>query len=365
MANERAFMKKALNLARRGGGYVNPNPQVGAVVVRDGEIVGEGYHEKFGGPHAEVNALEEAGEAARGATLYVTLEPCVHYGKTPPCTEKIVGAELARVLVAMEDPNPKVSGKGVKRLREEGLEVSLGLMEREARKLNEIYLHYVRTGRPFVLLKLAMTLDGKIATRTGDSRWVSSEPARELVHELRARYSSIGVGVNTVISDDPRLNVRKAKGPDGARFVFDSTGRTPTGSSILSLSSSAPTVIVTGKDLPGTKIKEFENQGAKIWQVEKKEERLDLSELLERMGDRGYDSFLVEGGGEVAWSLLDENLVDKVRFFYSPKIVGGREAIPAIGGEGRATMRDGIEIEELKIERIGDDLSLVGYPIKE
>ena len=359
---EMSYMRKALKLARKGGGYVNPNPQVGAVVVKNGEVVGKGYHEKFGGPHAEVRALDAAGDAARGAILYVTLEPCVHYGKTPPCTEKIIERDLAEVKVAMEDPNPRVAGKGIKRLREEGIDVSVGLMEEEARKVNEIYLKYIGTGRPFVLLKLAMTLDGKIATRTGDSRWISSEPARKLVHELRGRYSAVCVGVNTVIKDDPRLNVRKADGPDGARFVLDAKGKTPINARILSFSSDAPTVLVIGEGAKEETLKEFQNKGAEVWQVGENRGLLDLDQLLDLVGKRGYDSLLVEGGGELAWSLLNQGLVDKVRFFYSPKIVGGKEAVPAVGGEGRARIEEGIGIKDISFETIGDDLSLVGYP---
>ena len=361
---ERFYMNRALELASLGGGFVNPNPQVGAVIVKDGEIVGEGYHEKFGGPHAEVQALKDAGEFARGGTMYVTLEPCVHYGKTPPCTKKIIENGLSRVMVAIEDPNPRVSGKGVRRLREEGIEVSLGLMEEEASKVNEIYLHYVETGKPFVLLKLAMTLDGKIASREGDSRWISSKSSRELVHGLRARYSAVGVGVNTVMADDPRLNVRKADGPDGARFVFDSGGNTPPGSRILNLKSSSPTVLVTGEGLSEEKLKKFDKPGIEVWSVRSDQGKLEIDRMLDLMGERGYDSLLVEGGGEIAWSFLNRNLVDKIRFFYSPKIVGGREAVPAVGGKGKAKIKESLQVKELTTEMYGEDLSLVGYPVK-
>ena len=361
---ERYYMNRALELASLGGGFVNPNPQVGAVIVKDGEVVGEGYHEKFGGPHAEVQALNDAGEFSRGAIMYVTLEPCVHYGKTPPCTKKIIENGLSRVKVAIEDPNPRVSGKGIKRLREEGIEVSLGLMEEEARNANEIYLNYVETGRPFVLLKLAMTLDGKIASREGDSRWISSESSREQVHGLRARYSAVGVGVNTVLADDPRLNVRKADGPDGARFVFDSRGRTPAGSRLLNIRSSAPTVLVTGEGLSETKLKKFDKPGVEVWSVRSDQGKLEIDRMLDLMGKKGYDSLLVEGGGEIAWSFLDRNLVDKVRFFYSPKIVGGREAVSAVGGKGKAKVKESLKVEKLTTERYGGDVCLVGYPVK-
>jgi diaminohydroxyphosphoribosylaminopyrimidine deaminase/5-amino-6-(5-phosphoribosylamino)uracil reductase len=360
--SDQNYMKRAVELARRGGGYVNPNPQVGAVIVKDGEIIGEGYHEKFGGPHAEIRALEDVDGSVEGSTLFVTLEPCVHYGKTPPCTEAIIDSGISRVEVAVKDPNPKVSGKGLKRLRKNGVEVSLGLLEDEARDLNEIYFHYVDTGKPFVLLKLAMTLDGKIATRTGDSRWISGDPARKSVHEIRARYSAVGVGVNTVKADDPRLNVRKAEGPDGAWFVFDSNGSTPIDSRLLSLESPAPTVVVAPESLCEEKVDRLEKAGAKVWRVRAEGDKLDLEQILTMMGDRGYDSLLVEGGGEIAWSLLAGDLVDKIRFFYAPKIIGGRKAVPAVGGQGVDEVKDGIGIERLKVERLGSDLSLVGYP---
>jgi len=355
-------MKRALSLARRGGGYVNPNPQVGAVIVRDGEIVGEGYHEKFGGPHAEVRALEDAGKLAGGATMYVTLEPCVHYGKTPPCTDAIIESGIDRVFVAMKDPNPKVSGEGVNKLNQAGIEVTLGLLEEEAARVNEIYLHYVETERPFVLLKLAMTMDGKIATRMGNSRWISSDTSREFVHELRARYSGVLVGVNTVISDDPRLTVRKADGPDGARFVLDSRGRTPPDSRLLNLDSSAPTVLVTGEGHSTGKVEPLKAAGAKVWAIPPSEDRIDLSALLEKMGARGYDSLLVEGGSEVAWSFLSQGLVDKVRFFYSPRIVGGREAVSAVSGKGFEKVSEAISLAETSMVRFGEDFSIVGYP---
>lgn len=359
------YMERALDLAKKGGGYVNPNPQVGAVIVRGDEVVGAGYHEQFGAPHAEINALEDAGEAAEGATMYVTLEPCVHYGKTPPCADEIIESGLSRVHVAIEDPNPEVAGKGLEKLRGAGIEVTLGLLEGEARKVNEIFLHYTRTGRPFVLLKLAMTLDGKIATKTGDSRWITSESSRKDVHKLRARYSGIGVGVNTVISDDPRLNVRTVDGPDGARFVFDPSGSTPPDARLLELDSDARTVVVVSESLPEDKTKALEEAGAYIWRVPPGKNGIDLNEFLDRMGDAGYDSLLVEGGSEVAGSLVDCRLVDKVNFFYAPKVIGGREAVPAVGGEGVPKIREGIEVEDLEITRTGDDLSVVGYPIKE
>ncbi|MEF8725424.1 MAG: bifunctional diaminohydroxyphosphoribosylaminopyrimidine deaminase/5-amino-6-(5-phosphoribosylamino)uracil reductase RibD [Candidatus Bipolaricaulota bacterium] len=361
---DQEYMERALSLAIKGGGYVNPNPQVGAIVVNDGRVVGEGFHREFGAPHAEVEALEDAGPLAKDATMYVTLEPCVHYGKTPPCVDKIIETGIARVEVATRDPNPKVFGKGIEKMESNGIDVSLGLKEREAKKRNEIYFHYVKAGRPFVLLKLAMTLDGKIATKSGDSHWISSEPAREMVHSLRARYSGVGVGVNTIISDDPRLNVRKADGPDGTRFIFDTRGNTPVNSRIFELESDAPTVVVSGEGLPEADLLPYKNSGAKVWQFPEREGVIDLEAFLKKMGKENYDSLMVEGGSEVAWSFLNQDLVDKILFFYSPGIIGGREAVPSVGGTGEEKVKDAIRIEEMDISRVGDDFSLVGYPLK-
>lgn len=359
---EKKYMARALELAKKGGGYVNPNPQVGAVIVKDGRIVATGYHRKFGGPHAEVNALEEAGKEAEGATMYVTLEPCVHYGKTPPCSEEIIKRGLERVHVAIEDPNPRVSGKGIEKLREAGIEVTLGLMEEEAKETNEIFLHHTRTSRPFVLLKLAMTFDGRIATKTGDSRWITSAEARKEVHRLRGRYSGVGVGVGTVISDDPRLNVRDAEGPDGTRFVLDPRGRTPLESRLFELKSSASTIIVVGEDLPSARAGEFERLGGDVWRMPVNDRGIDLEAFLDRAGESGYDSLLVEGGSEIAGSFADLGLIDKVNFFYSPKIIGGREAVPGVGGEGALKVDDGIKLDQVEVGRTGPDISVVGYP---
>ncbi len=356
------YMARALELAKKGGGFVNPNPQVGAVIVKDGEVIATGYHRKFGGPHAEVNALDEAGNAAEGATMYVTLEPCVHYGKTPPCADEIIESGLKRVHVAIQDPNPRVSGKGIEKMRGAGIEVTLGLLDDEAEQVNEIFLHYTETGRPFVLLKLAMTFDGKIATRTGDSRWITSGEARQEVHRLRGRYSGVVVGVGTVISDDPRLNVRDAEGPDGARFVLDPSGRTPLDSRLFQLESHAPTIMVVGQNLPDARAEEFEELGAEVWRLPVKDRGVDLDAFLDRAGESGYDSLLVEGGSEVAGSFVDLNLLDKINFFYAPKIIGGREAVPGVGGEGVPKVESGIELDRLEVERVGEDISVVGYP---
>lgn len=359
---DKGYMRMALELGKRGNGYVNPNPLVGAVIVNGGEVVGQGYHSQYGALHAEAEALADAGEEAEGATMYVTLEPCTHHGKTPPCSETIVEAGIEEVYIGTRDPNPRVSGGGAGRLEEAGLDVHLGLLEEEARKQNEIFLHYVQTNRPFVLLKLAMTSDGKIATRTGDSRWITSEEARRRVHRLRARYSGIVVGKSTLLSDDPRLTARDADGPDGARFIFTSDLDVPLDLNAFNLNSNAPTILVTGREASGSRVNAFKEEGVGVWRFPDLRGSVDPGPFLERCGREGYDSLLVEGGGEIAWSFLSGGSVDKVSFFYAPKVVGGRDAVPGVGGTGVEGMQDAIDLEDVTIERYGPDLCLTGYP---
>lgn len=362
---DRHYMSRALKLAKQGNGYVNPNPLVGSVIVKNSEVVGEGYHAKFGGPHAEVRALKDAGRLARGARMYVTLEPCTHHGKTPPCADAIIESGLKEVFIATKDPNPKVSGGGEEKLRGAGIKVEVGLLEKEAVRLNEIFFHYVETGLPFVLLKLAMTADGKLATTTGDSQWITSEVSRTKVHELRSRYSAIMVGKNTLLADDPRLTVRKVEGPDGARFILATNGEIPTDLQVFNLSSSAQTIVVTGEEINDTRIESFRNAGALVWKVKTRDDRIDLSNLLAKIGDNGYDSLLVEGGGELAWSFLSQGLVDKIHFFISPKIIGGTDAISAVGGAGIKKIKEAIQLERVRISKSGPDVSYMGYPRSE
>ncbi len=355
-------MRRALDLAERGNGYVNPNPLVGAVLVKNGEVVGEGYHTAYGAPHAEVEALRDAGEEATRATMYVTLEPCTHHGKTPPCSEAIIEAGVREVFVATRDPNPKVSGGGAGRLEEAGLDVHLGLLDQEANQQNEIFFHYVRTGRPFVLLKLAMTADGRIATRTGDSKWITSEESRRRVHELRARYSAVAVGRTTLLSDDPRLTVRDAEGPDGVRFIFTTDLDVPSNLKVFNSESDAPTVFVTGEAVTDSRRDTFREAGADVWVFPGGDGEVDPQHFLKKAGREGYDSLLLEGGGELAWSFLSDGLIDKVNFFYAPKVVGGRNAVPGVGGKGAERMKDAVDLEDVQVERVGSDLCLIAYP---
>ncbi|MCX7750945.1 MAG: bifunctional diaminohydroxyphosphoribosylaminopyrimidine deaminase/5-amino-6-(5-phosphoribosylamino)uracil reductase RibD [Candidatus Bipolaricaulota bacterium] len=354
-------MRRALELARRGWGWTRPNPLVGAVVVKDGEIVGEGWHAVRGGPHAEEVALRAAGARAQGADLYLTLEPCVDFpGKcTPPCVDALLAAGIRRVIVATRDPNPCVDGRGLHRLQEAGVEVIEGVLADEARKLNEVFFHWIRTRTPFVVLKLALSLDGKIATRTRRSRWITGEESRRVVHLLRARYGAVLVGVGTVLADDPSLTVREAEGPQPLRVVLDSAGRIPLEAKVLS--PEAPTVVATTDRMPDSVEEALRGKGAEVWRLPTVGGEVDLRALLRRLGER-TDSVLVEGGSEVAWSFLARGLVHKIAFFYAPLVLGGREAVPAVGGEGVANPAEGIRIRNLEVERVGEDLLLTGYP---
>ncbi len=356
-----AFLMRALELARRGWGWTRPNPLVGAVVVRDGVVVGEGYHAVCGGPHAEAVALLEAGERARGADLYLTLEPCVDFPgkKTSPCTDAILRAGIRRVIVATRDPNPWVDGRGLARLREAGVEVVEGVLADEARKLNEAFFHWIRARTPFVVLKLALSLDGKIATRTGRSRWITGPESRRAVHVLRTRYGGILVGVGTVLADDPSLTVRGVEGPQPLRVVLDSGGRIPLGAKVLS--PGARTVVATTDRMPPQVEAELRKRGAEVWRLPGEGGRVDLRALLQRLGEE-TDSLLVEGGSEIAGSFLSQGLVHKVAFFYAPLILGGRAAVSAVGGDGVDEPAQGIPVRDLAIERVGDDLLVTGYP---
>ena len=358
------FMKRALTLARRG--RTSPNPMVGAVIVRDGKIVGEGCHPKAGEPHAEVFALDRAGSLAKGADLYVTLEPCCHQGRTPPCADAIIRSGVRRVFAAIADPNPKVGGRGIEILRSAGIDVQVGLMESEARKLNEAYIKRITTGMPFVLWKAAMTLDGKIATRTGDSRWITGERARKEVHRLRSRYDAALVGIGTALADDPELTARltNRQGAKGAkrdvnplRIVVDSRASLPPDARVLD--SEAETLVAVTRNAPEEKVEALRNAGARVlvlpaWAGG----RVDLRALMVELADRGLNSVLLEGGGELAASMLDLGLIDKGLIFIAPKIVGGRSAKSPVEGEGIELMSRALGVSRPRIRRFGDDIAL-------
>ncbi|KUK12985.1 MAG: Riboflavin biosynthesis protein RibD [Moorella sp. 60_41] len=353
-------MRRALELARKGLGRTSPNPAVGAVVVRDGEIVGEGYHERAGTPHAEAHALREARDRARGSTLYVTLEPCCHHGKTPPCTEAIIGAGIKKVVAAMVDPNPKVAGRGLRRLQEAGVEVEVGLLEKEARRLNEAFIKYITTGLPWVTLKMALTLDGKIATRTGAARWITCEESRRRVHELRNTYDAVLVGIGTVLADDPQLTARLPGGRDPVRVILDSRLRLPLDARLVNVKSGAPTVVATTEEAPRERREELVRAGIEVMTLPAEEGRVSWPALLEGLARRRIISVLIEGGAEVNGSALAHGVVDRVIAFIAPKLFGGREAPGAVGGLGVARPEEAWKLEEVEVEPSGEDIMVTG-----
>ncbi|WP_418790472.1 bifunctional diaminohydroxyphosphoribosylaminopyrimidine deaminase/5-amino-6-(5-phosphoribosylamino)uracil reductase RibD [Phosphitispora sp. TUW77] len=356
-------MRLALQLAEKAVGRTSPNPLVGAVIVKDGQIVGQGYHKKSGTPHAEIHALRQAGEDARGAVLYVTLEPCSHFGRTPPCSEAVINAGISEVYVAMQDPNPLVAGRGIKLLVNAGIRVHVGLLEQEAKRINEIFIKYITTRKPFILLKTAMTLDGRIATRTGHSKWVTAEPAREMVHRLRNQYDAILVGVNTVIADNPALTCRLAEGGcDPVRIILDSRARTPVDSKIFVQDSDVPTFVVVTDKAPIAAIKSLTAAGAKLIRTASDMYgRVDLHDLVSKLGEMEITGLLVEGGAEVAASFLEACLVDKILTFIAPKIVGGNQAPGPVGGAGIETMDRAIQLKRVNSGCIGADFFVEGY----
>jgi diaminohydroxyphosphoribosylaminopyrimidine deaminase/5-amino-6-(5-phosphoribosylamino)uracil reductase len=357
------YMHMALELAAQGAGYVSPNPMVGAVVVKDNRVVGRGFHRAVGAAHAEVNAIDDAADQARGATLYVTLEPCNHHGRTPPCTQKILDAGIAKVVVAMSDPNPDVTGAGSAYLQSHGVEVVCGLCEAEAGRLNESFVKYVRTRRPFVVLKMAATLDGRIATRTGDARWVTGPAARARVHALRHAVDAIMVGVGTVQADNPELTTRLAEGGgvDATRVALDTHLSMPETARMLQLASVAETWVVCGPGAAEIDKHRLKDQGALIVEAPLYNGRIDLRALVALLGTRAVTSLLIEGGAQVAASALQAGIVDKVMFFYAPKILGGDDGIPMCRGRGPDKMSASLPLRHMEVDRVGDDVLISGY----
>jgi len=358
-------MRRALELAARADHQTSPNPMVGAIVLdRTGEFAGEGYHARAGEAHAERLALERAGERARGGTLYVTLEPCSHEGRTPPCADAVVAAGVRRVVVAMEDPDRRVAGTGLDKLRHAGIEVEVGLEEKAARRLNRFYVKHRSTGLPWVTARFAASLDGKIATASGESRWITSEAARRESHRLRQEHDAILVGAGTVASDDPELTNRLPNASrQPLRVVVDSTLRTPATAKVLAGQQHAPTLVVTTERASKDALKAIKATGAEVVMTEEAagtEHRVDLNQLLRLLGDRGILSLLVEGGAEVNGAFFDEHLVDGVVAFVAPIVIGGSKAPGAVGGQGARRLKDAFRLNNLEIERIGDDLMVSG-----
>lgn len=362
IVNEK-YMQMAIELAERGRGYTSPNPLVGAVIVKDGVVVGRGYHERAGKAHAEVNAIADAGDQTNGATLYVNLEPCNHHGRTPPCTEAILKSGIHRVVVGMEDPNPTVGGGGNQLLRDHGIEVVCDVLKKQSERLNEIFIKYVTTKRPFVILKCACTLDGRIASRTGDSKWITNTESRRFVHELRHAVDAIMVGKGTVSKDNPRLTTRfdDKKGRDPMRIVLDTHLSVPHDAALLNLSSDSDTVIITGPDVPEKKKNGLARPGVRILSTRLKNGEIDLDVLMTRLGEMEITSLLIEGGSRVNASALRANIIDKVFFFYAPKILGGDDGVPVFTGEGPDLMSESVRIRDMSVHRFADDVMIEGY----
>jgi len=360
------FMAQALKLARRALGRTAPNPAVGAVIVKNGRVVGKGYHRAAGEPHAEVEAIRVAGSDAVGADLFVTLEPCNHHGRTPPCTKAILEAGIKRVWYGIDDPNPGVRGGGAKTLQDAGVEVVGHVSESRCRKINEVYVTNVTLNRPFVYLKLAMSLDGRIATRTGDSKWITCAESRRKVHRLRDKVSAIMVGVGTILADDPMLTTRlsRGNGRDPVRIVADSNLRTPKDAAIFNPLSTAQVIIATSRNPPEEKEKSLTNRGASVIRTEGKG-KVNLKDLLNKLYGFGITSLLIEGGSGLAWGAFQERIVDRCYFFYAPLIIGGDSAPTGIGGLGVERLEEAPRIVDVKSYRIGADILLdgrVSYP---
>nr|WP_286673997.1 MULTISPECIES: bifunctional diaminohydroxyphosphoribosylaminopyrimidine deaminase/5-amino-6-(5-phosphoribosylamino)uracil reductase RibD [unclassified Clostridium] len=359
LVNEK-YMGLALELAKKGIGKVNPNPLVGAVIVKDDEIIGIGYHEQYGGPHAEVNAINNATKLLEGSTIYITLEPCAHYGKTPPCVNLIIEKKIKKVVIGMLDPNPMVSGKSVKKLKENDIEVIVGIEEEKCKKLNESFIKYITSNLPFVILKSAISLDGKIATAIGESKWITSKEARRDGHLLRNKLSAIMVGVNTVIKDNPELTCRIENGRNPIRIIVDSTLRIPLDSKIVN-NSDRLTIVATTKYADKLKKQKLVNKGARVIEIIDKNKKVDLKELMIYLGNLKIDSILIEGGGTLNFSALEENIVDKVRFYIAPKILGGETSKSSIGGQGFSKLSDAVKLRDLTYEKLSEEIVIEGY----
>lgn len=357
---EKKYMKRAIELAKKGLGYTNPNPMVGAVIVKEGKIIGEGYHERCGELHAERNAILHLSESAKGATIYVTLEPCCHYGKTPPCTEAIIDNKISRVVIGSRDPNPLVAGKGAKILREAGIEVVEDFCREECDTINEVFFHYITTKKPFVAMKYAMTVDGKIATWTGDSKWITGEEARGHVQTLRHRYMGIMAGIGTVLADDPMLNCRMEGGKDPIRIICDSNLRIPVSSQIVKTAKDVKTIVAMKKQEMTDELKKkmdlLKEHQIELIEVNEVEDRLDINHLMELLGEKGIDSILLEGGGILNDSVLQAGYVKKAYVYMAPKIFGGSLAKSPVEGKGVSFAKEAYAFQIEKVEQIGEDL---------
>lgn len=354
MEQDRQYMKMALELAQKGMGFTAPNPMVGAVIVKNGRIIGQGYHRKYGELHAEREALAVCTEEPKGASIYVTLEPCCHYGKQPPCVNAILEAGIRRVIIGSSDPNPLVAGKGIRILKDHGIEVTENILKEECDKLNEAFFYYIQNKKPYVVMKYAMTMDGKIAAYTGESKWVTGEAARIHVQEQRLKYTGIMVGVGTVLADDPMLTCRLENSRNPVRIICDSHLRTPLTSKIVRTAETIPTILASSsKDQQ--KIKNYEELGCQVLYVPEKNGHIDLNRLMELLGAAKIDSILLEGGGSLNWSALESGIVQKVQTYIAPKLFGGGEAKTPVEGKGFPDPASAVLLKNSEIIRLGDD----------
>ena len=359
---DEVFMKRVLELAEKGRGHTRPNPLVGAVIVKDGIIIGEGWHQYYGGNHGEIEAILDGtnkGESLKGATLYVNLEPCSHFGKTPPCTNRIIQEEIGKVVIGIIDPNPLVAGHGIIQLQEAGITVETGVLKQECEKMNEVFLYGIQQQRPFVHYKCAMSLDGKIATKTGESKWISGEESRQQVQKLRGQYSGIMVGVDTIIADNPRLTCREEGYKNPIRIIMDSHLRIPKYAKVVETAHEIPTYLITliqAEEYP----KGLMETGLRLITVPGKENKCDLIKTMERLYQEGIDSILLEGGPTLAGAAFLENIIQKVSFFIAPMIIGGKNAKTAVEGEGIWALTKAVQLEMEEIKKYGQDFLLEG-----
>ena len=361
---DEGFMKQTLRLAKKGLGSTSPNPLVGALVVKDGKIIGSGYHKKAGAPHAEIEALSKAGKKAKGATLYVNLEPCNHYGRTPPCTKALLKSSVKKVVVGMVDPNPHVAGGGCEFLSSHGVKVKCNVLEEECKRLNEVYIKYITKDKPFVILKGALTLDGWIATQTGNSKWITGEKSRKFVHSLRKRVDAILVGVETVIVDNPFLTpyLIGRSTSDPFRIIVDTNLRIPLHSRVFDSPKSGLTIIAVGSNVESEKRKKIEDLGARVVKCQIKNGRIDIADLLDEIAKMSISSVLVEGGATLFGSVIREGLVDKYYMFLAPKILGGDNGVPFARGPGCDSIENCALLKDLMVRRFDDDIMIEAYP---
>ncbi len=352
--DDREYMHMALEYAGKGMGRTSPNPMVGAVIVKEGRVIGQGWHEKYGQPHAERHALASCTESPRGAVMYVTLEPCCHYGKQPPCVDAILDAGIRRVVIGSADPNPLVAGKGVKMLRKHGIQVTENILREECDRLNEVFFYYIQTKKPFVVMKYAMTMDGKIAAYTGSSKWITGEAARNHVQLQRNRYTAIMTGIGTVLADDPLLTCRIPEGKNPVRIICDTRLRIPLTSKVAATANQVPAIIATCS-MDREKQKALEDAGCRIFLTDEKDGHVDLQQLMVKLGEEQIDSIMLEGGGTLNWAALECGIVQRVQAYISPKLFGGETAKTPVEGAGVSSPDHAFFLKNSTVMRIGED----------